>query len=325
MHFIYDQFMALMLELVNFDVKSVKGILAGVGLLHVWNVTFYYIFNYNVWIVGLLPCLILERRIPAVPIEGSKWTSLKMDAIYPIIGGLLVIPFADMFIKGITNFYHQILPFLDTGLLAGKPIWLQLLGAFLITEFMYYSSHRLKHEIKWLWYFHAIHHSQENLNPMTNRRAHFAEDVINAVIRTLPIAFVGGAPITWTIYLVLNSFWVSFIHSNIRTNLGPFKYIIVSPQFHRVHHSVIPEHFNMNYGERLIVWDFLFGTMVKDFNCYPPTGVKGIERWVIESEGTPKALIAYWFKQAFYPFYKIGQSVEQEVARVIQFAKSKSS
>ena len=77
------------------------------------------------------------------------------------------------------------------------------------------------------------------------------------------------------------------------------------------------EHFNMNYGERLIIWDFLFGTMVKDFNCYPPTGVNGIERWVVESDSTMRALITYWFKQTFYPFCKIGQSIGQEVARVI--------
>jgi len=83
------------------------------------------------------------------------------------------------------------------------------------------------------------------------------------------------------------------------------------------------EHFNMNYGERLIIWDFLFGTMVKDFNCYPPTGVNGIERWVVESDSTMRALIIYWFKQTFYPFYKIGQSIGQEAARVIGSAKEK--
>jgi hypothetical protein len=63
--------------------------------------------------------------------------------------------------------------------------------------------------------------------------------------------------------------------------------------------------------------------MVKDFNCYPPTGVSGIERWVVESDSTMRALITYWFKQTFYPFYKIGQSIGQEVARVIGSSKER--
>jgi len=148
--------------------------------------------------------------------------------------------------------------------------------------------------------------------------------MVRAAIATVPIAVVGGAPITWSIIVVVQGFWGFFIHSNIKTNLGPLKYILVSPQFHRYHHSILPEHFNMNYGERLAIWDFLFGTMAKDFNCYPPTGVKGIERWVVESDdSTVRALIAYWFKQTFYPFYKIGQSIGQEVARVIESANEK--
>jgi hypothetical protein len=77
----------------------------------------------------------------------------------------------------------------------------------------------------------------------------------------------------------------------------------------------------VTYGERLVIWDFLFGTMAKDFNWYPPMGVKGIERWVVESDSTVRGLITYWFKQTLYPFYKIGQSIGQEVARVIGSAK----
>ena len=63
----------------------------------------------------------------------------------------------------------------------------------------------------------------------------------------------------------------------------------------------------------------------QNFNCYPPTGVNGIERWVVESDSTMRALITYWFKQTFYPFYKIGQSIGQEVAGVIGSAKEKTT
>ena len=162
---------------------------------------------------------------------------------------------------------------------------------------MFYVSHRLRHKVKWLWYFHSIHHSQEHLNPMTGDRSHFVDQIVREAIATVPIAFVGGAPTTWSIFIVVRTFWAFFIHANVKTNLGPLKYIFVSPQYHRLHHSIMPEHFDVNYGERLAIWDFLFGTMAKDFNCYPPIGVKGIERWVVESDSTVRALITYWFKQ----------------------------
>jgi len=182
---------------------------------------------------------------------------------------------------------------------------------------MDYVGHRLRHEVKWLWYFHSIHHSQEHLNPLTVVRLHFGDQIARDLIVTVPIAFVGGSDITWSVFIVVRNFWGYFIHANLKVNLGPLKYILVSPQFHRCHHSVLPEHFKVNYGVRLVIWDFLFGTRVKDFNCYPPTGVKGIERWVVESDSTMRALITYWLKQTFYPFYKIGQSIGQEVAKVM--------
>ena len=59
------------------------------------------------------------------------------------------------------------------------------------------------------------------------------------------------------------NFLAFFIHANVKTNLGPLKYILVSPQYHRLHHSIMPEHFDVNYGERLAIWVFLFGTMAR--------------------------------------------------------------
>ena len=151
---------------------------------------------------------------------------------------------------------------------------------------------------------------------MTGARAHFVDPIVRGAITAIPIVFVGGAPITWSIFIVARTFWGFFIHANVKTSLGPLKYILVSPQSHRLHHSIMPEHFDVNYGEYLAIWDFLFGTMAKDSNCYPRTGVKGIERWAVESDSTARALITYWFRQTFYPFYKIGQLIGRKVARV---------
>ncbi len=312
---ILDSLHDLVFGLLPFNKHDLKSMFIDAGLLPVWNVLRDYVFGYKNWIFGLLPCLFLERLFPASP--GSR-RALFFDWIYPIANGILIFPFVGIFVIEVSNFYRQMLPFLNTGLLDNHPLWLQGIGAFLIADLMFYVTHRLKHQVKWLWYFHSIHHSQEHMNTMTGARSHFVDIIVRGAITTVPIAFVGGAPITWSIFIVIQTFWAFFIHANVRTNLGPLKYILVSPQYHRLHHSIMPEHFDINYGERLVIWDFLFGTMAKDFNCYPPTGVNGIERWVVESDSTVRTFIIYWFAQTFYPFYKIGQSIRQEVARVIQ-------
>jgi sterol desaturase/sphingolipid hydroxylase (fatty acid hydroxylase superfamily) len=313
MDYIFDSLRDLVFGLLPFSSHYLKSMFIDAGLLPVWNVVRDYIFGYKGWIFGLLPCLFLERLLPAS--RGPR-RALFFDWIYPIANGILIFPFANIFITEVSNFYHQTLPFLNTGLLDNSPLWLQGIGAFLIADLMFYVSHRLRHKVKWLWYFHSIHHSQEHLNPMTGDRSHFVDLIAREAIAAVPIAFVGGAPIAWSIFIVVRTFWAFFIHANVKTNLGPLKYILVSPQFHRLHHSIMPEHFDVNYGERLVIWDFLFGTAAKDFNCYLPTGVMGIETWVVESDSTVRALITYWLKQTFYPFYKIGQSIGQEVAKV---------
>jgi sterol desaturase/sphingolipid hydroxylase (fatty acid hydroxylase superfamily) len=314
MDHIFDSLRDWVFGLLPFSGHDLKSMFVNAGLRPVWHVLRDYIFGYKGWIFGLLPCLFLERLLPAS--RGSR-RALFYDWIYPIANGILIFPFVNILITEVSNFYHQTLPFLNTGLLDNNPLWLQGIGAFLIADLMFYVSHRLRHKVKWLWYFHSIHHSQEHLNPMTGDRSHFVDQIAREAIATVPIAFVGGASITWSIFVVVRTFWASFIHANVKTNLGPFKYILVSPQFHRLHHSIMPEHFDVNYGERLAIWDFLFGTMAKDFDCYPPVGVKGIERWVVESDNTERVLIIYWFKQTFYPFYKVGQSIGQQVAKVI--------
>ena len=318
MNDIFDSLRDLVFSLLPFSSHDLKIMFIDAGLLPVWEVLRDYIFGYKDWIFGLLPCLFFERFLPAS--RGSR-KALFYDWSYPIANGILIFPSVNIFITEVSNFYHHTLPFLNTGLLDNSPLWLQGIGAFLIADLMFYVSHRLRHKVKWLWYFHSIHHSQEHLNPMTGDRSHFVDQIVREAIATVPIAFVGGAPTTWSIFIVVRTFWAFFIHANVKTNLGPLKYILVSPQYHRVHHSIMPEHFDVNYGERLVIWDFLFGTMAKDFNWYPPMGVKGIERWVVESDSTVRGLITYWFKQTLYPFYKIGQSIGQEVARVIGSAK----
>jgi len=159
------------------------------GLLPVWDLLRDYVFSYKIWILGVLPCLFLQRLFPASRAAGTR-RALFYDAIYPIANGILIFPFVYMFITIISNFYHQMVPSLNTG---NKPLWLQMLGAFLVGDLMFYVCHWLRHKVKWLWYFHSIHHSQEHLGPLTIFRFHFGDQIARDLITSVPITFVGGA------------------------------------------------------------------------------------------------------------------------------------
>lgn len=279
------------------------------------DVVLPYLVDYKVWILGLVPCLLLESILPAVADNETRRASRWIDFCYPILGGLTLFPFVRILVNGLQQVYKQHIPFLNTGVLDGTPMIVQFLGALLVTDLMSYFAHYVRHKVRWFWFFHTIHHSQENLNPFTNYRVHAFETIINTAIRTIPMAFVGGSAARWTWFVVIDVIWHCFIHANVRTTLGPLGRIIVSPQFHRIHHSSLKEHYDVNYGERLVLWDWLFGTLHPDKATYPPTGVNGLESWSVERAASLRGLVTVWAGQVVYPFVKIGQSVRQRTRR----------
>lgn len=272
-----------------------------------WRIITYFA-DPKILLLGLIPCLVLERMRPAAPFNAHRNGNLLLDFLYPIPRMLIPAAFIGLGVVFAKYIYSTYLPFLNTGLLDDKPLWLQALGAFIISDFMFYWSHRIRHEVRWFWYFHAIHHSQRHLNPATTHRTHPVESIISGAIRTIPIAFVGGSYPAWALFAVLNNFWGYFIHANTRSNLGWLGNFIVSPQYHRVHHSCLNEHYDCNYGERLTIWDKMFGSYHSDREVYPPTGIPNAE-WIEENSNNPVKIPLFYLKQMAYPFIRIGQSV----------------
>ena len=100
------------------------------------------------------------------------------------------------------------------------------------------------------------------------------------------------------IYLVLDAAWDYFIHSNIKINLGPLERLIVTPQYHRIHHSRLPEHVDRNFSDRLVLWDQVFGTAHFARDSFPPTGVPGY----LPSKQNSKRFLANHLYDLRYPF-----------------------
>ena len=151
-----------------------------------------------------------------------------------------------------------------------------ILIAFIVIDFYGYWSHRLSHQINFLWNKHAIHHSSEEFNLSCALRQSISSFVNLFTFLLLPAAIVGVPAkviaITLPIHLFLQ-FW--YLTKHIK-KMGILEKIIVTPSHHRVHHAINPEYMDKNHGQIFIFWDKLFGTFQEELDDVP--AVFGITR-----------------------------------------------
>jgi sterol desaturase/sphingolipid hydroxylase (fatty acid hydroxylase superfamily) len=150
------------------------------------------------------------------------------------------------------------------GLFQGiQPTWLSLFLCILILDLYMYLWHRLMHSIAIGWRFHQVHHSDDSMNTSTVYRFHLVEVVISNLPKILLIWIFGIKTGDLFTYEVLFSIELVFHHSNWALPKKIDKYLslfIVTPNYHRSHHSQIREEQNTNLASMLSIWDILFKT-----------------------------------------------------------------
>ncbi len=247
------------------------------------------------------PCLLLAvERFYAE--KGQPWITPNFltDACVGLFRFVATTFLLGEFIFGSQAFVRAHFAAFNTGLLDDEPIFIQFLVFFVAMDFGYYVFHRFMHSTKPLWVFHAVHHSQRRANPMLQNRAHLLEELIFIMSRAVPPTILGGSEPAVFWFLVVDRFWSYFVHSDIKVNLGPLKYILVTPQYHRIHHSLERRHFDKNFAGRLIVFDLLFGTLHPRFDEYPDIGIEGYP--VVEESTSPVKVVGYAIGHFLYPF-----------------------
>jgi len=143
------------------------------------------------------------------------------------------------------------------------PVWAQLLTLFVVRDFIQWWVHRLLHWVPWLWEFHKVHHSVEQMGFAAHLRFHWVETVVYRTLEYLPLAMIGFGISDFFLVHIFTLGVGHFNHSNITVPLGPFKYLFNNPQMHIWHHAHdFPKDrpYGMNYGLTLSLWDYLFGT-----------------------------------------------------------------
>ena len=256
----------------------------------------------------VITAFLLQFVIPAKPKESMFHTGVRNDFLWAIYTAVTYAVAATFFVGLLSGIYQDHFSFLTLAALNDLPAWARFLIAVILTDFLAWAVHYMHHKIPFLWEFHAVHHSQTQLNFFSGFRIHPLTSFIRQGIFAIVFFVVAIDVPTVLFYIYFRDVWALFNHSNLKLNLGPLRYILVTPQFHRIHHSFLPEHQDTNMGNIFIVWDYVFGTMVKDFDLYPETGILD-QDFPQEQETWSPSLLLMPLYQMIYPFRVVGRQL----------------
>lgn len=147
----------------------------------------------------------------------------------------------------------------------GVPFWPAVIVSVVILDFVIYLQHVMFHAVPALWRLHMVHHADLDFDVTTGARFHPVEIILSMLIKIVTVAVLGPPVVAVVIFEVLLNGTAMFNHSNVRVPLAldrVLRWFVVTPDMHRVHHSVIPVEANSNFGFNLPWWDRLMGTYV---------------------------------------------------------------
>jgi len=149
------------------------------------------------------------------------------------------------------------------GLLAALPPVAAVVVGVVLLDLVIYWQHRLLHRLPLLWRLHRVHHSDTSFDVSTGVRFHPLEIVLSMGIKFAAILLLGIAPLAVLIFEVVLSAGALFTHTNVRLPAGldrRLRWLFVTPDMHRVHHSWHRDETDSNFGFNLSLWDRVFGT-----------------------------------------------------------------
>lgn len=147
------------------------------------------------------------------------------------------------------------------------PVWIEVIIAVILLDMVVYFQHVVMHAVPILWRLHMVHHSDVDFDVATGVRFHPLEIALSMVIKIGAVVLIGASPVAVLMFEVLLNATSMFNHSNVRIPLPVdhmLRWIVVTPDMHRIHHSVILRETNRNFGFNLPWWDRVLGTYLSD-------------------------------------------------------------
>lgn len=209
-------------------------------------------------VTTILSLLILENKFPFFTFQNSLRSRITnnfgLGAINSIVSSVFTIAVAQYI--SLDRSHVGIIEMISVPIIAG-------IISFIILDLYMYFWHRLMHRLPLAWRFHRIHHIDRSMNVSTAYRFHPIEIISSSVPKLVLIWLLGISSDFVLIYELVFTVVVALHHSNLRIPGSIDRllaYIILTPNYHRIHHSQIVTETNSNYGSVSIWWDRIFGT-----------------------------------------------------------------
>lgn len=161
------------------------------------------------------------------------------------------------------------------GPILGAPQWLWAVVCVVALDAAIWAQHVAFHRAPWLWRLHRMHHADLDIDVTTGLRFHPVEIILSMLIKFAVIALLGAPAIAVLVFEVLLNASSMFNHSNVKLPErvdAVLRKIVVTPDMHRVHHSIDPSETHSNFGFNLSIWDRLAGV----YNAQPKLGHEGM-------------------------------------------------
>jgi len=253
-------------------------------------------------LMALLEMFIPRRRLRLSRIE--RWPANLGIVAFNALLMRLLIPMGAMGVAAWTEMH-------DAGLLHALPLpdGAKVFLAVVLLDLAIYAQHVLFHAVPVLWRLHMVHHADRDIDVSTGLRFHPIEILLSMAIKMAVILALGASPLAVLIFEVLLNGMAMFNHGNVRLPLrldGTLRLLLVTPDMHRVHHSVIRRETNSNYGFNLSCWDRLFHT----YRAQPEHGHEGMTIGLEHMQQAPTGRIGWMLALPFrgrigqYPILK---------------------
>lgn len=243
----------------------------------------------------------LERLLPyhdGQAIIRKQWLS---DISYVFINGLLLAGAFGLVIFGLMGAANLFIPEFISAAVISQPIWLQVVELIILGDIAFYWTHRAFHHYPFLWRFHAVHHSIEDLDWLAGHRVHMMDQLLTKGASLVPAICLGFSIEAIAIWGMIYAWHSVSLHSNVKISLGPLNGIIASPHFHHWHHAAEVEAHDKNFAGQLSILDRIFGTIYLPERAPSAYGIKD-------------KLPTNWAGHFFYPFRRAAENVAEQSA-----------
>jgi sterol desaturase/sphingolipid hydroxylase (fatty acid hydroxylase superfamily) len=184
--------------------------------------------------MAALPKLIVPTLLPLTAVAAALWAEKAGFGLLPWLGQRL-----------------------------GLPYWLLVLVAIVILDFAIWLQHVISHKVPVIWAFHQVHHADRDIDVTTAIRFHPVEIALSMLYKMVWVVALGVSPLAVVLFEMILNAGAMFNHANVALpgwlDRG-LRLVIVTPDMHRVHHSVVRTEHDSNYGFSLSIWDRMAGT-----------------------------------------------------------------